>query len=89
MQPNQVRDTAGLAVSQGTIGHFDVSLPLVVNGTAGNDRITVRIVKSNLIVTVNRTVTSYPVTDVPELEIYAGDGNDHVSVGGACHTNTD
>ena len=80
VRPDQVRNTAGMAVAPGQIGAFDVKLPVVINGTEGNDRITAKVVRQNLVVTVNKKVTSYVLSYVPELEIFAKGGNDRISV---------
>ena len=82
MQPGQVRNKAGVGVPEGAIGAFGVSLPLDIVGTAGNDRIgMVALPKNRLLVVVNGKRTIYSLSNVPEVRVFGGDGNDLIVAG--------
>lgn len=76
MRPGQVRDASGVAVPEGSIGTFSVSLPLEIYGTAGNDRIVLRAKRGQLLITNNGVTTSRSLADIPLIRVYGGDGND-------------
>jgi hypothetical protein len=51
---------------------------LRLQGTAGNDQITLSVAKTNLVVKVNSQTLRFPVADVKSIVISAGDGNDTI-----------
>jgi Ca2+-binding RTX toxin-like protein len=76
MRPGQVRDASGVAVPEGSIGAFAVSLPLEIDGTAGKDHIVLRAKRGQLLITNNGVRTSHSLADVPLIRVHGGEGND-------------
>ena len=54
--------------------------PLLIQGTAGDDVISVGLQGSDYVVTLNGTPTNYLVADVQSLTIYSLDGNDTITL---------
>lgn len=69
---------------QGAMGSItlDVSMsaPLVINGTSGNDTISVSSNDTHYVVTVNGTKTSHLIASVLSLQINGGAGNDTITL---------
>ncbi len=84
--------TAGNALGQFVSRHFLAERPLAaqagllgstlfVTGSAGNDRIDVKTIGRNILVQVNgRSINTTPLAGFTKIEIYAGGGNDRVSL---------
>ncbi len=75
----QVRNNQGVAVAEGAIGGFAVSLPIDVAGTPGNDRIVLRARKGQLFISINGVKSVRSLTDVPGVRVFGGDGNDVIT----------
>jgi len=91
LQANQVRDTNGNAIPAATLGGFDLSAPLavlspygnlVVNGTAGNDKIDLTLAGSNLVAKVNSQAYTFAYKSVKRISVFALGGNDSVTAAG-------
>ena len=87
INPNQVKDVDGNAVVAGTLGSFDVNMQpvtlsqgvLSVNGTGGNQTITVTASGTSVTVNQNGTVTSFNASDVQKLHVGVSKGIDTIS----------
>jgi hypothetical protein len=91
LQPNQVADNNGNFAPAAKVGHFSVNVAravlvgngtLVVNGTAGDDRLDLSLTGQTLTVKVNNTAPyTFDYRKVKRVFVSALEGNDSVSVG--------
>lgn len=79
----QTSDSEGLTRQKRFLVQVDnVPEPLAINGTAGNDVISLTVPDStHLRVTINGAVTDSVLSDLASITVNAGDGSDRVSVG--------
>lgn len=85
---NQVSDADGAYAPAGQIGTFSIAVPqvvlagstLIVDGTSGNDKITVGVAAGKLNVAVNTKKSSYAASGVKKLYINGLAGNDTVTL---------
>jgi Ca2+-binding RTX toxin-like protein len=91
IQPGQVSDLNGNFAAANVVGTLDVNAPLavltsngtfVVNGTAGEDTITVSVSGKTLTAKVNGTGYSFDYTKVRRIYVSAMGGDDSVSLSG-------
>jgi hypothetical protein len=92
LQGDQVRDTNGIAAPTARLGVFNVSVPaavltpngiLLVNGTAGDDVIDLRLAGTSLIAKINSSSFSFSYKSIHRIYVSAMAGNDSVAVAGA------
>jgi Ca2+-binding RTX toxin-like protein len=97
LQANQVRDINGNALANARLGTFSVNEPpvvlssagaLIVNGTAGNDQIDLRLSGASLVVKLNASTYTFNYKSVRRINVFAGAGNDLVGVAGAILAST-
>ena len=97
LMANQVRDLNGNALAATQLGTLSVNQPpvvlsstgaLLVNGTAGNDHIDLRLSGASLIVKLNASTYTFSYKSVRRINVFAGAGDDIVAVAGGILAST-
>jgi uncharacterized protein YkwD len=97
LQADQVRDINGNALAATQLGSLSVNEPpvvlsstgaLVVNGTAGNDHIDLRLSGASLVVKLNASTFTFNYKSVRRINVFALAGDDVVTIAGGILAST-